>query len=156
MRNTRLTVILGALLTLVALCAPAGAQPNVFPDIDVFLVAEVDDIPAWLALHQEALSTPTDSAKILRATVPAPTGGNRSLDVEHPKFTVSVVGALARPAVKVTVSGKVNASLALAAVTPFEQAALAVQAGVVRNELSLAYGLSGVVGQLLELHIGRP
>ena len=35
-------------------------------------------------------------------------------------------------------------------------AALEIQAGVVGNELGLEYGLSGVVGQLLELYFDRP
>ena len=44
----------------------------------------------------------------------------------------------------------------LSMVTPFQQAAMEIQAGLVTNEVSLAYGLSGVSGRLLELYFDRP
>ena len=41
-------------------------------------------------------------------------------------------------------------------VTPFQRAAMEIQAGVIANEIGLGYGLSGVGGRLLELYFDRP
>ena len=149
-----------ALILLVFVAAPAPrravAAPLPFPHVDVVLIAEVQDAPGWLALHQEVLSTPPESSKVLRVTLPARTGGSRSIDIEHPRFTVGLVATAGKSQVKVTVVGKVSPSNAIVLVTPFQQAAIEIQAGAVTNELGLAYGLSTVLGQLLELYFDRP
>jgi hypothetical protein len=153
MRLVRLP--LSVVLLTLTLLTPARAGSGL-PAVDVFIIAEVQDTGGWLALHQEVLSTPPASAKVLRATLPARTGGSRSLDIEQPKFTVGVLTTDGRAQVKVTVAGKLPPSLALAVVTPFQQAAMEIQAGQMTNEISLAYGLSIVGGRLLELYFDRP
>ena len=135
---------------------PGRAASAGLPDVDVVLIADVQDTMGWLALHQEVLSTPAGSSKVLRATLPARTGGSRSIDIEQPRFTVGLATAGGIAEVKVTVAGKVPASLALAVVTPFQQAAMEIQARWVTNEVGLAYGLSGVRGRLVELYFDRP
>jgi hypothetical protein len=142
-------------LLLALLAGESAAQPT-FTDIDVILIAEVADRAGWLGLHQEVLSTPGNSARSLRVSLPAGTGGNRSVNIEQPKFLVTVLPTLRHGPVKVTVTGKVLAAEALAVLTPFEHAALEVQAGAIENELTLLYGLSSVVGRLIELHLQRP
>lgn len=155
----RSAALLGCLLA----CTLLGSDPAAgraasarLPDVDVVLIADVQDTAGWLALHQEVLSTPPGSSKALRATLPARTGGRRSIDIEQPRFMVGLATTDGIAQVKVTVAGKLPASLALAVVTPFQQAAMEIQAGLVSNEVGLAYGLSGVTGRLLELYFDRP
>jgi hypothetical protein len=155
----RIARLLLALTVLGAgLCpAPAAARAgSTLPDVDVVVIAEVQDTAGWLNLHQEVLATPVGSLKRLRATLPARTGGGRSIDIDQPRFSVGLATVGGQPAVKVTVAGKVASALALTAVTPFQQAALEIQGGAVRNEITLDYGLSIVVGRLLELYFDRP
>jgi hypothetical protein len=142
-------------LALLLLARESVAQPT-FPDVDATLIVEVADRPGWLGLHQEVLSTPANSPRALRISLPAGTGGSRSVSVEHPKFTVTVLPTLRHGPVKVTITGKIVATEALSVLTLFEHAALDVQAGTTENELTLAYGLSSVVGRLVELHLLRP
>ena len=141
---------------IVLLVSGAAAAQKSFPDVDVALVADFADCEAWLAMHQEILGTSGDSSRGLRVSLPAGTGGNRSLTIEQPKFAVVISTWNGQWPVRVTITGKVAATEALSGITPFQQAAFQVQAGVVRNELTLMYSLSAVVGQLLELHLGRP
>lgn len=150
------TVALLVCAFLILATGPGEAAPAAFPDVDVVLIAEVQDAPGWLALHQEVLATPGGSSKVLRATLPARTGGSRSIDVQAPRFTVGLVTAGGKAQVKLTVSGRLSPALALAVVTPFQQAAMEIQAGAVVNEVGLAYGLSSVAGRLLELYFDRP
>jgi hypothetical protein len=145
-------VVLGV-MTLVLAGRP-GAAPTA-ADVDVILVVDVDDVGSWLALHQEVLAAASDSARPLQVTLPARTGGRRMIALERPKFTASLGIGGGTPSVKVTIVGKVNGADALGVLTPFEQAAFEVQAGAVPNELTLLYGLSGVAGRLLELHLSR-
>ena len=148
-----------ALLVCVFLIAATGlgqAAPTGFPDVDVVLIAEVQDAPGWLALHHEVLSTPPGPP---RCCVPrcrrVPAGAAR-IDIEQPRVTVGLVTTDGKAQVKVTVAGQLSPALALAMVTPFQQAAMEIQAGAVVNEIGLAYGLSGVAGRLLELYFDRP
>lgn len=151
--------LLASLVPLLVACAlltslgQAEAGP---PDVEVVLIAEVHDTAGWLALHQEVLSTSAASSKVLRATLPARTGGSRSIDIAQPRFTVGLITNDGKAQVKVTVSGTLSPSLAMAVVTPFQQAAMEIQAGLVGNEIGLVYGLSGVSGRLLELYFDRP
>src|SRR5262245_40181510 len=77
-------------------CALLGSAPGVgqtapgLPDVDVVLIADVQDTAGWLTLHQEVLSTSIASTKVLRTTLPARTGGSRSIDIEQPRFTVGL------------------------------------------------------------------
>jgi hypothetical protein len=142
------------LVLIASLASPALAGPAPI-DIDVLIVMEIQDVGGWLALHQDVLGA-GEFVRPLVVTLPARTGGNRSLSLERPKFTVSLAIGHTVPTVKVAVAGKVNGSEALMVVTPFQHAALEVQSGVVPNEVTLMYGLSGVIGRLLELHISRP
>lgn len=147
-----------SLVLLVTAIAPLAvqAEPKAFPDVDIMLIAEVQDTTSWLALHQEVLATPPGAGKTLRASLPARTGGGRSLDIEQPRFTVALIASGGKPQVKVTVAGKVNPSVALSLLTPFQQAAMDVQAGAVTNDLTMTYGLAVVAGHLLEVYFDRP
>jgi hypothetical protein len=152
----RNAVVLVALVTLVILLAGTAYAAPVAADVDVILIVEIQDIGGWLALHQEVLAAITETARSLVVGLPARTGGNRTVNLERPKFTASMVTAPGPPTVKVAIAGKINGADALIVVMPFQQAALEAQAGAVPNEVTLIYGLSGVVGRLLELHISRP
>jgi hypothetical protein len=142
-----------ALVTLLPL-AVSGAQTTL-PDVDVVMVLEVADPTAWTTLHQEFLGTPEQANKPLRAVLPAGTGGNRSITIDQPKFTVSITTGQGRRVVRVGVTGRVQGAEALASLTGFELAAVEIQAGAIPNDLTLLYGLSTVSGQLLELYFGR-
>ncbi len=137
------------------LTGEAVASQTQFSDVEVLIVAEVADSAAWLALHQEVLGTPSNSPRVLRANLPSGTAGGRSLTIEDPKFAVAIVTGQAQWPVRVTVTGKVAGTEAISQLRPFQHAALEVQAGWVQNELTLFFGLSGVVGRLLELQLGR-
>ena len=144
-----------AIVTVALVMSPVGdafAQTGL-PDLDVVLVAQVQEAPGWLVLHQEILTSA--ATKRLRATLLAATGGGRSLEIDRPKVSVEIVVASGRTLLKVGVTGKVVGPEIIAAVAPFEFAALEVQAGTVRNDLTLQYGLSSVAAQLLELYIIR-
>lgn len=151
-----LAAALAVVLAAVVLTGEAWSQTAAFPDVDIILVAQVYDSAGWLQLHREVLGTPPDSAKPLNVTLPAGTGGSRSLKVDRPKFSIEIITSHGRSLLKIGVTGKVSAHEALGRLTPFEQAALEVQAGLVQNELMMAYGLSAVIGHLLELYLGRP
>lgn len=147
----------GLLAGLVVLLVTGGtAAQRAFPDVDIALVADFADSQGWLELHQEILGTSGDSPRGLQVSLPAGTGGSRSLTIEQPKFAVAISTWRGRWPVRVTITGRVAAVEAMSLLTPFQHAALEVQTGVVQNELTLVYSLSGVVGQLLELHLGRP
>lgn len=154
-RSYSLVAALTAALVAVVLTSEAGSQ-TAFPDVDIILVAEVYDSAGWLQLHREVLGTPPDSPKPLNVTLPAGTGGGRSLRVEQPKFSVEIITYHGRSLLKIGVAGKISAHEALGRLTPFEQAALEVQAGLVQNQLLMVYGLTTVSGHLLELYLGRP
>jgi hypothetical protein len=145
-----------ASLTLMILLAGTAYAAPAPVDIDVLLIVEIQDTGGWLALHQEVLAAVNETARSLVVALPARTGGNRTVNLERPKFTASMVTAAGPPTVKVAIAGKINGSDALTVVMPFQHAALEVQAGTVPNEVTLIYGLSGVVSRLLELHITRP
>ena len=137
-----------------SLLAPcAHAAPT---DVDLVVIVEIQDVGSWLGLHQEVLAAAADSARPVVVALPARTGGRRLIALEHPKFTAALVVGQGTSSVKVTLAGAVNGAEAPGLLTPFEQAAFEVQAGSVPNELTLMYGLSGVVGRLLELYISRP
>ncbi|MGH9896879.1 MAG: hypothetical protein ACREA0_33745, partial [bacterium] len=156
-RRSPLVALIGTVLVTAVLTGEAGSGPQAaFPDVDIILIAEVHDSTGWLQIHQEVLGTPPDSSRPLNVTLPARTGGRRGLRVERPKFSVEIITHVGRSLLKIGVTGKVSAHEALGGLTPFEQAALEVQAGLVHNELSMVYGLSTVTGHLLELYLGRP
>jgi hypothetical protein len=156
MASIRNAAALVAIVTIVILLAGTAYAAPVAADVDVLLIVEIQDIGGWLTLHQEVLAAVTETARSLVVGLPARTGGNRTVNLERPKFTASMVTAPGPPTVKVAIAGKINGSDALMVVIPFQHAALEVQAGAVPNEVTLIYGLSGVVGRLLELHISRP
>ena len=148
--------LLIALWAAVILPSTVAAAPAGLPYVDVVLIAEVYDATAWVALHQEVLATPTGSSKDLQATVPARTGGGRTITIEQPKFGVALVVTGGKSLARVTVTGKIAPSLALVLVAPFQQAAMEIQSGAVVNELHLTYGLTNVAGSLLEVYFDRP
>jgi hypothetical protein len=148
-----LAVVLSVFSILVAGSVHAG--PTITADVEVLLVVEIDDVASWLSLHQDVLAAASESTRALFVTLPARTGGRRMVGVERPKFTASLGVGQGTSTVKVTIFGRINGADALGVVTPFEQAAFEVQAGTVPNEATLVYGLSAVIGRLLELHFSR-
>ncbi|MGH7389416.1 MAG: hypothetical protein ACREM3_08130 [Candidatus Rokuibacteriota bacterium] len=146
-----------ALLVVLAVVASGGgaSAQTALPDVEIVLIVEVQDAVAWAALHQEVIAT-VGEGKPLRATLPAGTGGDRSVIVYQPKFTASVITADGRRLVKVGVAGKLRGAEALGSMTAFEMAAVDIQAGAIGNDLGLLYGLSSVNARLVELHLGRP
>lgn len=138
--------------SVVAWSSPATADG---PEVQVAVVAEVQDLTGWLGFHQEVVATAPESAKPLRLSLPGGTGGNRWLRVDEPAFGAQIMAADGSRAVKVGISGKVVGVEAQRSLIQFEQAALEVQAGLVANQLTLVYGLAGVSGRLLELHLTR-
>jgi hypothetical protein len=148
---------LAVLLSVLSLFAAGSVEagPTITADVEVALVVEIDDVTSWLSLHQEVLAAASESSRPLFVTLPARTGGRRMVGVERPKFTASLGVGQGTSTVKVTIFGKINGADALSVVTPFEQAAFEVQAGAVPNEATLVYGLSAVIGRLLELHFSR-
>ncbi len=152
--DRRLVVILAWCLACVvpAAAAAQGAPPSV----DVVVSAEVPDATGWLALHQEVLGSGPDSPNPLRVSLAAGTGTARGLQIEQPKFTAVITVADGRRVVKVGISGKITPAEALASLGLFQQAAVEVQAGAMPNQLTLAYGLSVVSAQLVELQVARP
>ncbi|MGH7312201.1 MAG: hypothetical protein ACREJV_03435 [Candidatus Rokuibacteriota bacterium] len=123
--------------------------------MDIVLVAEVHDLAGWLSVHQEAIGTPPASGKPLRLSLPAGTGGNRWLRVDQPKFAVQIITYDGSRGAKIGISGKILAPEAQNALIGFEHSAVEVQSGTLVNELTILYGLTGVVGRLLELHLSR-
>jgi hypothetical protein len=147
---------LAVILAVLAVSLVDGAAWAAPSGVDVIVIVDIQDVGSWLGLHQEALAAATDSARPLIVGLPARTGGRRLIALDRPKFLASLAVGGGTASVKVTITGAVNWADAPGLLTPFEQAAFEVQAGTVPNDLSLFYGLSGVVGRLLELHISRP
>lgn len=152
-RPALLPVIAAILLGAAAWCSPAAAGAG--PEVQVAVVDEVQDLTGWLGFHQEVVATAPESAKPLRLSLPGGTGGNRWLRADEPAFGAQIMAADGSRAVKVGISGKVVGAEAQQSLILFEQAALEVQAGLVANQLTLVYGLAGVSGRLLELHLTR-
>lgn len=143
------------LLVLLAL-VPLPAHAAGPTEIDITLVAEIHDLSGWLAMHQEVVSTPSEALKPVQISLPGGTGGNRWLRVDSPKFTVQIVTYDGSRTAKLGIYGKIPAAQAHKSLIAFEHAAFEVQAGLVANELAIVYGLNGVVGLFLELHLSRP
>lgn len=159
-RGPRARAVPFALACAVAVLVSAGrpgtaAAQFSLPDVDIALVVQVEDLSGWLSLHSEVLGTPKESPKLLGVTLPAGTGGRRSITVMQPKFHAELNLTQGSRSLKLVVSGKVSGAEALHGLPLFEHAVLEVQAGVVENQLSLVYGLSEITGQLLELHLAR-
>jgi hypothetical protein len=146
-----------ALAMLAWLVAPMPASgAAALPDVDIAMVVEIRDTVGWLALYEEVLGTPSDSAKPLAVSVTASTGGTRWITVLQPKFNTQLYLGQGMASLKVVLSGKLSGADALRGLAPFEQAVLEMQAGAVANSVVLSYGLSGATAELLELHLARP
>ncbi len=132
----------------------ALAQP--LPDVTIVLTADIRDTDVWLGFQDEVVVTPGDGTKSLVVSVPAKTGGRRSITVTSPEFTAKISAAAGSPSVKVTVTGKIGGMHAVRALTPFQQAVLEMQSGIVENEVRLSYGVSEVSGHLIEVKVTAP
>jgi acetylornithine deacetylase/succinyl-diaminopimelate desuccinylase-like protein len=149
----------GRLLAAVAavlLLASSAHAAGTLPDVEIVLVVEVDDVTGWLVLHETVLATTREAAKALVVSAGAATGGRRTISVVQPRFDIQIYVAPGVHSVRVMVSGKIPGAEALRGLTLFQASVLAIQAGALDNELTLAYGISGVRAELLELHLGRP
>jgi len=153
--DTTFLRLLIAVVVLLTAVPEAGAM-GTLPDVDVILVIEVSDANAWLAMHEEVLGTAAESPKALGVTVAGATGGQRSLTIYQPRFDTEILLHSGARSIKVVVAGKVPGNQGLSTLTHFKAAVLAMQAGVVSNEIVLSYGLTGVSAQLLVLHLSRP
>jgi hypothetical protein len=154
MGRARVTLLLAVMATSLAGASAAYAKSDL-SDVDIMLVAEVHDTAGWLRMHQEVLRAPQGSRQALGVVLPARIDGNRAIAVNNPKFA-SQITITGPPVVRLLVSGKVMGDEALLELTSLERAALDIQSGSVQNRLTLIYGLSEVMANLLELHLSRP
>jgi hypothetical protein len=154
MGRGRVTLLLAVMALSLAGASAAYAKSDL-PDVDIMLVAEIHDTAAWLRMHQEVLRAPQRSAQALGVVLPARIDGNRAITVNNPKFATQIVTG-GPQVVKLFVSGKVTGEEALQELTSLERAALDVQSGNVQNRLTLIYGLSEIIANLLEMHLSRP
>lgn len=153
--TSRLLVRAAAVLLLLVLASSAQAA-GTLPDVEIVLVVEVDDVTGWLALHETVLATTLEAPKALVVSASAATGGRRTISVVQPRFDTQIYVTPGVQSVRVMVSGKIPGTEALRGLTLFQASVLAIQAGALDNEVMLAYGISGVRAELLELHLGRP
>jgi hypothetical protein len=148
-----MTLALAAAAVLLAASPSRGAET--LADVDLTLVVEVREVGSWLALHEEVLATSREAPKPLTAAVPAATGGRRAVMIIKPHFDTQIFLHEGAKSLKVIVAGKVPGGEALASLTLFEAAVLAIQAGAIENEVVLSYGLAVVEAELLEVHLSR-
>lgn len=153
-RRHVVALVLGLAFVAIGLGATPARAQQALPDVDVALVLEVRDAPAWSALYAEVLGTAEQVPKPLGVSVAAGTGGHRTLLLNRPKFEVSVT--MGAPFFKIVARGKVSGHEALGAVPPFQLAVVNLQAGQVSSEAVISYGLSSVVANLVELYVIRP
>ena len=148
-------LLLAAMVVFLAGASAAYAKPDL-PNVDIVLVAEIHDTTGWLRMHQEVLGAPLGSTQTLGVILPARIDGNRGITVHNPKFAAQILTAAGPQVVKLSVSGKVTGDEALQELTSLERAALDIQSGNVQNRLTLIYGLSEIIGNLLEMYLSRP
>lgn len=149
------TLLLAAMTVFLAGASAAHAKSEL-PDVDITLVAEIHDTTGWLKMHQEVLRAPLGSPQTLDVILPARIDGNRAITVRNPKFATQIITVAGPQVVKLSVSGKVTGDEALQELTSLERAALDIQSGSVQNRLTLIYGLSEIIGNLLEMYLSRP
>jgi hypothetical protein len=149
------TLLLAAMAVFLAGASTAQAKSDL-PDVDIMLVAEIHDTTGWLRMHQEVLRAPIGSLQTLGIILPARIDGNRAITVHNPKFATQITIVAGPQVVKLSVSGKVTGDEALQELTSLERAALDIQSGNVQNRLTLIYGLSEILGNLLEMYLSRP
>ena len=149
------TLLLAAMVVVLAGGSAAHAKSDL-PDVDIMLVAEIHDTTGWLRMHQEVLRAPLGSPQTLDVVLPARIDGNRAITVRNPKFAAQIITVAGPQVVKLSVSGKVTGDEALQELTSLERAALDIQSGNVQNRLTLIYGLSEIIGNLVEMYLSRP
>jgi hypothetical protein len=149
------TLLLTAMVVVLAGGSAAHAKSDL-PDVDIMLVAEIHDTTGWLRMHQEVLRAPLGSLQTLGVILPARIDGNRGITVHNPKFATQIITVAGPQVVKLSVSGKVTGDEALQELTSMERAALDIQSGNVQNRLTLIYGLSEIIGNLIEMYLSRP
>jgi hypothetical protein len=150
-----ITLLLAAMALFLPGASAAHAKSDL-PDVDIMLVAEIHDTTGWLRMHQEVLRAPLGSLQTLGVILPARIDGNRAITVHNPKFATQIITVAGPQVVKLSVSGKVTGDEALQELTSLERAALDIQSGNVQNRLTLIYGLSEIIGNLLEMYLSRP
>jgi hypothetical protein len=149
------TLLLAAMAVFLAGASAAHVKSDL-PDVDIMLVAEIHDTTGWLRMHQEVLRAPLGSLQTLGVILPARIDGNRAITVHNPKFATQIITVAGPQVVKLSVSGKVTGDEALQELTSLERAALDIQSGNVQNRLTLIYGLSEIIGNLIEMYLSRP
>jgi hypothetical protein len=145
-----LAAVLLALVTVGA--SSAGAQEGL-PDVDIAAVLEIHDTTSWLPFYTEFLGASKQAPKSLTITVPAGTGGRRSLVLNDPKLEVSLVKGTTF--VKVVARGKVSGAEALATLPPFELAVADIQASGADGQTIVGFGLASVTANLNEFYAVR-
>lgn len=157
MRRTRhhfaaATSIAAALLV----CVPLAQAQTAFSDVGFTLVVELRKTYEWLNLHNEVLGASPELPRPVHITTVARRGESRSIIVDRPRFTVEISNTAGLELVKVTVAGWVTGVEALQALTPFEQAVIDIQTGVVENQVTLTYGATVLKGQFNYLKLSSP
>jgi hypothetical protein len=151
----RVAVVVATLALLLARGAVSHAQLEL-QDLDVSLAIDLRDRDDWLPLHQEVLGTPREFPKQAVVSVPTRTGETRSIAVSHPAFTIEMISGDNRRISRIVLTGKIAGSEALRGLTEFEQSLLDIASGAVPNQLEVQYGISGLLGQMLQFRVTRP
>jgi hypothetical protein len=152
--RARATLLLAVMAMSLAGGSAAYAKSDL-PDVDIVLVTEIHDTAGWLRMHQEVLRASLESRQALGVVLPARIDGNCAIVVSHPKFATQIT-ITGPQVVKLSVSGKVTGDEALQELTSLERAAFDIQSGNVQNRITLIYGLSEIIANLLEMHLSRP
>lgn len=130
--------------------APAGGQ-TVLPVVSVVVSLEVRDPDAWLGMHHEILGTVTGVPKPLVLTVPARTGGSRSITLLEPKFSAAIASARGVQVVRIVVRGKMPGTESLQTLPAFVYSLS--EGGSGSGGVKVEYGLSGFAADLIELRL---
>ena len=145
--------LLGVLVSGLPSSGPWPVAAQAPTDVTVTLVVEVFDSDAWLGFQDSLLATPSDAPKPLTVTVPAKTGGMKSIVLNSAKFESKTHPNGKSVKVVIVVWGKMSGVPALLTLGLFQQAVFEMQAGAIENDVALAYGVFGVNGQLTEVKV---
>ena len=107
-------------------------------DLLVKLVVEISDTDNWLAFRESLLAPSTDMPTVATVTVPAQTGGAKSIVLNSVRLKSKAVPNGQSRQVLVTISGTMTGLPALRTLDVFEQAVFQMQAGLVPNDVAMS------------------
>ncbi|SRR5712691_3501995 len=141
------------LLALIVTPLTANAQKPVLPQAGVVLILDVLDQNAWSAMHHEILGTSPELPKALLITLPARTGGGRTITLLTPKFSATISSTSGTAIVRLVARGLILGDYAQQTLPPFISSFLESMAGADSRNLTLEYGLSALTARLIELRL---